>query len=50
MWIGSLRSVINDTFSCLFVGYLLCEGWQANVEKWNREGLTPPIVAPGMAR
>ncbi|GLT54854.1 hypothetical protein SLA2020_280170 [Shorea laevis] len=25
-------------------------GWQGNVEKWNREGLTPPIVAPGMAR
>ncbi|KAG2715543.1 hypothetical protein I3760_03G083400 [Carya illinoinensis] len=24
-------------------------GWEANVEKWNREGLTPPI-APGMAR
>ncbi|KAL9423405.1 hypothetical protein AB3S75_035486 [Citrus x aurantiifolia] len=25
-------------------------GWKANVEKWNREGLEPPIVAPGMAR
>ncbi|KAL5761448.1 hypothetical protein ACOSP7_017712 [Xanthoceras sorbifolium] len=25
-------------------------GWKANVEKWNREGLKPPIVAPAMAR
>lgn len=25
-------------------------GWQANVEKWNREGRKPPFVAPGMDR
>ncbi|KAJ0037258.1 hypothetical protein Pint_23301 [Pistacia integerrima] len=25
-------------------------GWKANVEKWNREGLKPPIVAPDMCR
>ncbi|KAJ7943187.1 Protein PLANT CADMIUM RESISTANCE 2 [Quillaja saponaria] len=25
-------------------------GWEANVEKWNREGMTPPMVAPNMAR
>ncbi|XAR65409.1 hypothetical protein NMG60_11009533 [Bertholletia excelsa] len=26
-------------------------GWEANVEKWERNGVTvPPIVAPGMAR
>ncbi|KAJ6891182.1 hypothetical protein NC651_024630 [Populus alba x Populus x berolinensis] len=25
-------------------------GWQANVEKWNREGLKPPLAAPGMYR
>lgn len=26
------------------------EGWQANAEKWNREGVVPPIIKPGMAR
>jgi len=26
------------------------EGWQANVEKWNQEGLKPPLAAPGMDR
>ncbi|EEF33255.1 hypothetical protein RCOM_0353690 [Ricinus communis] len=25
-------------------------GWQANVDKWNREGLNPPFVTPGMDR
>ncbi|XVF86037.1 hypothetical protein PTKIN_Ptkin17bG0168500 [Pterospermum kingtungense] len=25
-------------------------GWQANVEKWKRVGLKPPITAPGMDR
>ncbi|PRQ40401.1 putative PLAC8 motif-containing protein [Rosa chinensis] len=25
-------------------------GWQANVEKWNREGVKPPMVEPAMAR
>ncbi|KAL9352448.1 hypothetical protein Peur_055128 [Populus x canadensis] len=25
-------------------------GWQANVEKWNQEGLKPPLAAPGMDR
>ncbi|CAB4295582.1 unnamed protein product [Prunus armeniaca] len=25
-------------------------GWQANVEKWNREGIKPPIVESGMDR
>ncbi|PQQ09653.1 uncharacterized protein Pyn_27377 [Prunus yedoensis var. nudiflora] len=24
------------------------QGWQANVEKWNREGIKPPIVESGM--
>lgn len=26
------------------------QGWQANVEKWNREGIKPPIVESGMDR
>ncbi|XP_031400204.1 protein PLANT CADMIUM RESISTANCE 9-like isoform X2 [Punica granatum] len=25
-------------------------GWEANVEKWKAEGLTPPIIADGMSR
>ncbi|XP_038720286.1 protein PLANT CADMIUM RESISTANCE 12-like [Tripterygium wilfordii] len=25
-------------------------GWEANVERWNREQITPPIVLPGMSR
>ncbi|KAK9903823.1 hypothetical protein M0R45_000930 [Rubus argutus] len=25
-------------------------GWQANAEEWNREGVVPPIIKPGMAR
>ncbi|KAF5940210.1 hypothetical protein HYC85_021377 [Camellia sinensis] len=26
-------------------------GWEANVEKWNQEGITaPPVAEPGMAR
>ncbi|XP_010527531.1 PREDICTED: protein PLANT CADMIUM RESISTANCE 12 [Tarenaya hassleriana] len=25
-------------------------GWQANIEKWSEEKITPPIVVPGMSR
>ena len=31
-------------------GIYVFEGWEGNVAKWNKDGVTPPIVVPHMVR
>lgn len=47
-WVSNfphLKMIMN-----LIVVHGCFQGWQANVEKWNREGIKPPNVESGMNR